>query len=277
MRHQDFSLLANAAEEVANVLEQLATQHPDVFKSLGIRHPLADELGGYAFMLRDHVLTGEAPSAPSEPIAVQSPSGMAAVFESLGIHYPLADQQADPAPGQPRGLETEITAEAAAAQEQVQEKAGSWFALTSQGTVIALEGLHASFESADAALEKQGVDSVWLLDEFTARQWQTAIEARLPATADHSTPSAQAPAQAPPGQPRVLITVSGGVADYVCDPGVDVELFDFDVEKDDPTGTSKLPAHFSDLALSVGAAFEGDGHSEEEDSDLSAPAAPGGA
>lgn len=258
MRHQDFSLLANAAEEVANVLEQLATQHPDVFKSLGIRHPLADELGGYAFMLRDHVLTGEAPSAPSEPIAVQSPSGMAAVFESLGIHYPLADQQAE-----------EITAEAAAA--------GSWFALTSQGTVIALEGLHASFESADAALEKQGVDSVWLLDEFTARQWQTAIEARLPATADHSTPSAQAPAQAPPGQPRVLITVSGGVADYVCDPGVDVELFDFDVEKDDPTGTSKLPAHFSDLALSVGAAFEGDGHSEEEDSDLSAPAAPGGA
>lgn len=156
MRHQDFSLLANAAEEVANVLEQLATQHPDVFKSLGIRHPLADELGGYAFMLRDHVLTGEAPSAPSEPIAVQ---------------------QADPAPG----------------------------------------------------------------------------------------------------QPRVLITVRGGVADYVCDPGVDVAAFDFDNHEDDPTGTSKLPAHFADLALSVGAAFEGDGHSEEEGSDLSAPAAPGGA
>lgn len=157
MRHQDFSLLANAAEEVANVLEQLATQHPDVFKSLGIRHPLADELGGYAFMLRDHVLTGEAPSAPSEPIAVQ---------------------QADPAPG----------------------------------------------------------------------------------------------------QPRVLITVSGGYADWVCDDGVDVEVFDFDeyAKKCANDPTRKLPAHFSDLALSVGAAFKGDGHSEKEDLDLSDSPVPGG-
>lgn len=60
MRPQDFSLLANAAEEVANVLEQLVTQNPDVFKSLGIRYPLADELGGYAFMLRDYILTVDA-------------------------------------------------------------------------------------------------------------------------------------------------------------------------------------------------------------------------
>ena len=193
MRHQDFSLLANAAEEVANVLEQLATQHPDVFKSLGIRHPLADELGGYAFMLRDHVLTGEAPSAPSEPIAVQSPSGMAAVFESLGIQNPLAYELTGEAPSAP------------------------------------------------------------------------------------SEPIAVQQADPAPGQPRVLITVRGGVADYVCDPGVDVAAFDFDNHENDPTGTSKLPAHFADLALSVGAAFEGDGHSEEEGSDLSAPAAPGGA
>lgn len=172
---------------------------------------------------------------------------------------------------------TEITAQAAAAQEHVQEKAGRWFALTSQGTVIALEGLHASFESADAALEKQGIDSVWLLDEFTARQWQTAIEAHLPATADHSTPSAQASAQAAPGQPRVLITVSSGYADWVCDDGVDVEVFDFDEypKKCASDPTRKLPAHFADLALSVGAAFEGDGLNEDEGRDPSESPAPG--
>lgn len=54
MKPQDFSLLADATEEVAGVLEKLATQHPDVFESLGIRYPLADELGGYSGMLREH-------------------------------------------------------------------------------------------------------------------------------------------------------------------------------------------------------------------------------
>lgn len=49
-------------------------------------------------------------------------------------------------------------------------------------------------------------------------------------------------------KPRVLITVSGGVAEYVCDEGVDVETFDWDNYKVDPEETGPVPAHFKDLA-----------------------------
>lgn len=48
--------------------------------------------------------------------------------------------------------------------------------------------------------------------------------------------------------PRVLVTVSGGVADYVADPGVDVEVFDHDNYHADPKNTASVPAHFRDLA-----------------------------
>ena len=48
--------------------------------------------------------------------------------------------------------------------------------------------------------------------------------------------------------PRVLVSVAGGVADYVCDEGVDVVVFDHDNFKDDPTGTDKVPLSFRDLA-----------------------------
>lgn len=47
---------------------------------------------------------------------------------------------------------------------------------------------------------------------------------------------------------RVLITVSGGVADYVCDPGLDVEIFDRDNYDADPDETDGVPSHFADLA-----------------------------
>ena len=55
-------------------------------------------------------------------------------------------------------------------------------------------------------------------------------------------------------QPRVLIVVSGGVADWVCDDGVDVEKFDFD-DYDDEDNANKIgvPVHFADLAESVNA------------------------
>ncbi len=49
-------------------------------------------------------------------------------------------------------------------------------------------------------------------------------------------------------RPRVLITVDGGIADYVCDPGLDVEIFDRDNHKIDPKETGPVPAHFRDLA-----------------------------
>jgi hypothetical protein len=48
--------------------------------------------------------------------------------------------------------------------------------------------------------------------------------------------------------PRVLITVSGGIADYVCDEGVDVEAFDWDNYNDDPEWTGGVSLHFKDLA-----------------------------
>lgn len=48
--------------------------------------------------------------------------------------------------------------------------------------------------------------------------------------------------------PRVLVVVSGGVADPVFDAGVDVEVFDWDNYKADPEGTGPAPAHFKDLA-----------------------------
>jgi hypothetical protein len=58
--------------------------------------------------------------------------------------------------------------------------------------------------------------------------------------------------------PRVLVVVSGGVADPVYDEGVDVEVFDWDDYNDDPTNTSGVPNHFSDLAQSIGVPVEGD-------------------
>lgn len=47
---------------------------------------------------------------------------------------------------------------------------------------------------------------------------------------------------------RVLVTVSGGVADYIQDAGLDVEVFDWDNYNADPEGTEPVPHHFADLA-----------------------------
>jgi hypothetical protein len=57
-------------------------------------------------------------------------------------------------------------------------------------------------------------------------------------------------------KPRVLITVSGGVAEYVCDDGVDVEVFDWDNYKVDPVETGPVQAHFEDLATPQGIPVE---------------------
>jgi len=51
---------------------------------------------------------------------------------------------------------------------------------------------------------------------------------------------------------RVLVTVSGGVADFQSDAGVDVEVFDFDNYRDDPVNTAPVPEHFRDLAQLAG-------------------------
>jgi hypothetical protein len=46
---------------------------------------------------------------------------------------------------------------------------------------------------------------------------------------------------------RVLIVVSEGVADYMCDPGVEVRIFDWDNYKANPSDTYGVPEHFKDL------------------------------
>lgn len=46
--------------------------------------------------------------------------------------------------------------------------------------------------------------------------------------------------------------MSHGIADYLADSGIDVEIYDFDNYKADPVGTEPVPAHFADLAEPVG-------------------------
>ncbi len=60
--------------------------------------------------------------------------------------------------------------------------------------------------------------------------------------------------------PRVLIVVTDGVADYLCDEGIEVVVFDWDNFKDDPIGTEGVPEHFRNLAegsdIPIGATIE---------------------
>lgn len=58
--------------------------------------------------------------------------------------------------------------------------------------------------------------------------------------------------------PRVLVVVSGGIADPVYDKGVDVEVFDRDNYNDDPRNTIPVPKHFRDLAEPIDVPVEGD-------------------
>lgn len=66
--------------------------------------------------------------------------------------------------------------------------------------------------------------------------------------------------------PRVLVVVSGGIADPVYDDGVDVEIFDWDNYHDDPEGAGPVPAHFRDLAEPINVPVEEEaGRTEEAD------------
>lgn len=49
-------------------------------------------------------------------------------------------------------------------------------------------------------------------------------------------------------KPRVLVYVRDGKADYACDEGVDVLIFDQDDYDQDPSGTEKPPESWSELA-----------------------------
>jgi hypothetical protein len=56
--------------------------------------------------------------------------------------------------------------------------------------------------------------------------------------------------------PRVLVVVKGGVADPVSDPGVDVQVFDWDNYEDDPKEAGGVPGSFADLADPLGIPVE---------------------
>ena len=49
---------------------------------------------------------------------------------------------------------------------------------------------------------------------------------------------------------RCFVFVQGGVADYVCDPGVEVVTFDFDSHEVQPY-KSFIPEHFRDLVQDI--------------------------
>jgi len=74
-------------------------------------------------------------------------------------------------------------------------------------------------------------------------------ESLWPRCLKQATPVIAAPVEK---APRVLIMVKGGIADYVCDPGLLVEVFDFDNYEDDPEGTVRPPEYFADLAGPMG-------------------------
>jgi len=68
-----------------------------------------------------------------------------------------------------------------------------------------------------------------------------------------------------PIKPRVLVTVSGGCADAVVEPGVDVEIFDWDNYNDDPDNyVALLPAHFADLAQPLGIPVENNDENQNQ-------------
>jgi hypothetical protein len=58
-------------------------------------------------------------------------------------------------------------------------------------------------------------------------------------------------------QPRVLITVSGGVADYNSDDGVEVVKFDWDDFNDQDVPEGGIPAHFADLGAGMALPIDG--------------------
>ncbi len=60
-------------------------------------------------------------------------------------------------------------------------------------------------------------------------------------------------------EPRVLVVVSGGIADPIYDEGVDVEVFDWDNYNDEEDDAKiGVPAHFTDLADPINVPVEGE-------------------
>lgn len=67
-----------------------------------------------------------------------------------------------------------------------------------------------------------------------------------------STESRFASNRSSKAKPRVLVVVSGGVADFIADEGVDVVIFDWDDYESNAEITPIPPQRFEDLAAQCG-------------------------
>lgn len=105
------------------------------------------------------------------------------------------------------------------------------------------QALQSMWTVATSLVEKNGPNGNDTMTDLQHAAWQKAsalANALLGGVGQPQPPAA-------PTKPRVLVIVSGGIADYVADD-VDVEVFDWDNYKDDPRHTDGAPEHFRDLA-----------------------------
>lgn len=77
---------AQSLDEVADALEQLCLKHPKIFDELQIRSSLADELGGFACMLRDYAASIKSTDSASQNTVVDmdAPGAFRHVYLHVG-------------------------------------------------------------------------------------------------------------------------------------------------------------------------------------------------
>lgn len=110
------------------------------------------------------------------------------------------------------------------------------------------------YDIANEMAHTQGYTAVAAFDENDLAGQQLLGKREI--YGDSKTFIAQLPEYAPIKIPRVLVTVSGGVADTVQDNGVEVEVFDHDDFEDDPHNYGGVSLIFADLALPLGIKIE---------------------
>ena len=86
------------------------------------------------------------------------------------------------------------------------------------------------------------------------RYWQQKIDGL---ESDDAAERA-APGASGASGPRVLVVVTGGVAETVQDTGADVQVFDWDNWADQPNDGARVPQRFADLAQPLGVPVQGE-------------------
>jgi len=111
--------------------------------------------------------------------------------------------------------------------------------------------LESGLESARQTTEQNEGDVV-ASEMATSLNFMSIVACPVHPTAGESEHAVQL---RPTATNRCLVIVSGGVADYVHDEGVEVELFDWDnyrAETAEGRAEMHVPAHFVDLAQPAG-------------------------